>query len=404
MMNVFGHIADGEGTWKSLAAPAASRIANMFRGTVVCDFTADNSLQGMYLNGQSLMDRLFGDPNNWGSTKTIRFSEPLDLTSVLAFSVKEGLEGTIASYSNAYTSGFQIKCTSDDAQSPWNFVSAVDSTWKSVGLNGDTTVGGAAWWTPGPLAEDQPVIASRSTFHFADGAVPILPESSKIWATSTLATVALRKTVHRPLTRATVTCRFTAKDAIHAFYVDNMDLTETIRVGRLGSVYDAKIITFEEPPARDKVCLAVKASSYAFSATAFNSGFMIECTSTNTASLFHNLRTGHTPPPTPAPTTSLSWTISLQETELKWKAIPSKHATEDDFDWDWYTPTAYMNFPDAVPAANTFSLRGATLGPQPIWSSGSTKYVAFKRCWAKNAGLSTWTGSTTISLDDLVIQ
>ena len=105
---------------------------------VTCEFTIDNYLYNLYIDGVEKTSEVSGDFTNWQSIKTITFDSS---ASTIAIFGADKLGGCT-------DGGFAMQCTSLDPY--WNYVQT-DASWKAVGNNGGDIVGTscpAGWETP----------------------------------------------------------------------------------------------------------------------------------------------------------------------------------------------------------------------------------------------------------------
>ncbi len=96
---------------------------------VTCQFTVDNILHEMWVNGIDITSQVSGDFDWWPTVKTVRFVVPSATPQTLA--IKGSDSDTTAT---SIKSGIMLKCTSGEL-SKWNFSTKLDSTWKGYSSN-----------------------------------------------------------------------------------------------------------------------------------------------------------------------------------------------------------------------------------------------------------------------------
>lgn len=92
-------------------------------GTCTCEFTIDNYVAEVYVDGSDVTSQVSGDLQNWPTKKTLVFE--CNAQTLFAINGADAEHG-------CSTGDFAIKCTSTNSASPWNGLTA-DQSWKAFG-------------------------------------------------------------------------------------------------------------------------------------------------------------------------------------------------------------------------------------------------------------------------------
>jgi len=90
-----------------------------------CEFNSDNYIHKVYVDGEDVTSQVSGDLNNWKSVNSLSFT--CSATTRLAVQASDGdMNG------GCLSGEFALRCSADDAASPWNGLTANDK-WKAFG-------------------------------------------------------------------------------------------------------------------------------------------------------------------------------------------------------------------------------------------------------------------------------
>jgi hypothetical protein len=148
---------------------------------VTCHFNADDYLRGMYMDDNSLLSDVIGDPLDSDFDKSVSFPERSTGSQSLSALIQNiepcGLGGC------DLNAGFVISCESTDPDSPWNFVQSDQISWRTTSVSTIALVSSESVATDWFVPEFDDAGWTDATVSFSDITCATCdPAADTIWA------------------------------------------------------------------------------------------------------------------------------------------------------------------------------------------------------------------------------